>query len=97
MFHILRYKYITSLDISMQYYNFELDEESHELCEIITSFRKYKYKCLPMELKCAPNFTQEIMEDVLQGLDNVEVYLDDIDLFTIVWEKNLLLHDKVPS
>ncbi len=34
-----------------------------------------------MGLKCAADFAQQIMEQVLCGLDNVFVYLNDIDIF----------------
>ncbi len=34
-----------------------------------------------MGLKHAPDFVQQAMEHVLLGLDNVEVYLDDIIVF----------------
>ena len=79
----------------MQYYTFKLDEESQELCIFITLIGRYKYRRLPMGLKCAPDFTQQAMEKILQGINDSEVYLDDIGYFSNEWKHNLKLLDQV--
>ncbi len=79
----------------MQYYIFELDEPSQELWVIVMPFGKYIYKWLPMGLKCAPNFAQQVMDEVLHNINNTNVYLDNIGVFYFNWEHNILLLDKI--
>ncbi len=48
-----------------------------------------------MGLKCAPDFAEQIIEQVLCGLNNVFVYLDDIGIFSKSWEEHLLTIEQV--
>ncbi len=75
----------------MQYYTFELDKESQDLCTIITPFGKYKYLRLRMGHKNSLDITQAAMENVLSDIDDADIYIDDVGAFSNDWYHNVNL------
>ncbi len=72
------FRYATSLDLNMGYYHIELSPEAKKLCTIILPFGKYEYQRLPMGVAGSPDIFQEKMSDLMQELEYVRVYLDDL-------------------
>ena len=89
------YEFFSKIDISMQYYTFELDEASKDLCTICTPYGNYRYNRLPMGVSVSPDEAQSIMEDLLRDLEEVDCYLDDIGVFNNSWESHLKSLEKV--
>ena len=85
------YKFLTKMDISMQYYTFVLDEASKDLCTIATPFGLYRYNRLPMGISQSPDSAQEVMEQILRNIDDLEVYIDDIACFSNTYDDHMLL------
>jgi hypothetical protein len=50
------YKFFTKIDISMQYYTFELDEESKDLCTIASPFGRFKCNKITHGTQVLPRF-----------------------------------------
>ena len=85
------YQYFTKLDISMQYYTFVLDEPSRNLCTFATPFGLYRYCRLPMGVSESPDIATEKMHAVLDDIEGIEFYMDDIGVFSSTWPAHLSL------
>ena len=75
-------KHITKLDISMDFYTFELDEKAQKYCVISTPFGLYQYLRLPMGLTNSPDVFQSEIYPFFQDIPQVECFIDGIGIFT---------------
>ena len=80
----------STLDAASGFYQVPLDEESQELTTFITPVGRYCFKRLPFGITSAPEIFMRKMNEVLEGLDGVSVYMDDI----LVYGENMDAHDK---
>ena len=72
------FKYTTSFDSNMGYYNNKLCPFPRKLCTIVQPWGKYKYQKLPMGLCNSPNIFQENMNELFNGLEYVRTHIDEL-------------------
>lgn len=89
------YAFFSKIDISMQYYTFELDEASKNLCALCTPFDNYRCNRLPMAVSQSPDIAQVVKESRFCHLEEVDVYIDDFGCFTNSWHEHVNSLDKV--
>ena len=71
-------KTFTKLDLSQAYLQLPLEEEPKEYVVINTHKSLFRYNRLSYGVLSAPGIFQRYMENLLQGIPNVVVYLGDI-------------------
>ena len=76
------FQYATSLDLNMGYYHIELSPRSKQLCTLVFPFGKFEMQRLPMGLCNSPDIFQEKMSELMQDLEFVRTYIDDLLVLT---------------
>ncbi len=71
-------RYYCKLDLYKAYLHIEMDEESKKIQTISTHKGTFRVNRLSMGIKTAPSEFHRIIEGVLQGLNGVVAYFDDI-------------------
>ena len=72
------FTYATALDLNMGYYTIRLDPMAVEMCTIIFPFGKYSYLRLPMGMSGSADIFQAEMMDLMEALEYVLAYIDDL-------------------
>ena len=75
-------KIFTTLDLCSGYYHIGLTEEAKLKTAFVTSHGKWHFSMVPFGLAQVPSYFQQLMNQVLQGLDFAIAYLDDIVIFS---------------
>ncbi len=68
----------TALDHNMGYHTIRLDPGASKICTIIFPWGKYSYKRLPMGIAGSPDIFQGKMLELMESLEFVRAYLDDL-------------------
>jgi hypothetical protein len=76
------FTFASVLDLNMGYYHIKLDADAQKLCTIVFPWGKYKYKRLAMGIKIAPDVIQNVMSKLIQDMEYVKPYLDDLFIVT---------------
>ncbi len=72
------FSYAAALDLNMGYYTIRLDPDASKICTIIFTWGKYSYKRLPMGSADSPDIFQGKMLELMESLEFVRAYLDDL-------------------
>jgi hypothetical protein len=80
----------STLDAAAGFWQIPLDKDSQRLTTFITPFARYCFKRLPFGISSAPEIFQRKMMETLEGLEGVDVYMDDI----IIHGRDVAEHDQ---
>ena len=88
-------QYFTTLDLAAGYWQVKVSDKSKENTAFITHQGFFQFRVMPFGLTNAPAVFQRLMQKVLDGLnpdegtDFVEVYIDDVLIFSHTMEEHV--------
>ncbi|XP_066969145.1 uncharacterized protein [Macrobrachium rosenbergii] len=87
--------FLSKIDLEKGYWQVPLSPESRPPTAFTTPSGHYQCRVMPFGLKNAPSCFQQLMNEVLAGIPNCVVYLDDIVIFSRTWEEHQRVLEQV--
>ena len=88
-------KKFTKLDLTQAYHQLSMEEDSKPYVTISTHIGLFRYNRMPYGIASGPAIFQKNMEEILSGIEGVQVFIDDIRLTGDSDEQHLERLDKV--
>ena len=82
-------QFFSKLDASQGFYQMQLDDASTKLCTMATPFGRYSFQRMPYGISSAPEVYHKTIERLMEGLEGVRVFIDDI----LIWGTTKEEHD----
>ena len=82
-------KYLTKIDLLKGYYQIGLTERAKLISAFITPFGLFQYEVMAFGLTNAPSTFQRLINFIIQDLEGIYCYLDDILIIGQTWEEHL--------
>ena len=84
-----RARYLSKLDLASGFWQVPLSETTKPLTAFSTRYGLYQFRVMPFGMMNAPGCFSRLMRTVLQGLDNVSCFIDDILVHSHDWSSHL--------
>jgi hypothetical protein len=72
------FTFAMALDLNMVYYTIRLDPDASRICTVIFPWGKYSHRRLPMGIAGSPDIFQRKMLELMEDLEYVQAYLNDL-------------------
>ena len=81
--------YFSKIDLSKGYWQIPMEEKSKKYATFVTHNGLYKFEVMPFGLVNSAATFSRVMRILLQGLEKVHNYIDDILIHTQTWEEHI--------
>ena len=89
------HKYFSQLDLTKGYWQVPISKASKPLTAFSTPFGLYQFKTMPFGLVNAPAVFSRLMRKLLENMNNLDNFIDDILVFTMTWPEHITVLEEL--
>ena len=82
-------KYFSKMDLTKGFYQLPLEASSRPITALATPIGLKQFTVLPFGLSISPAVFNKTIRRILDGISNLEIFMDDLLVHTATWEEHL--------